>query len=195
LLKKGKPEFMNKGVEIVENTLTFEHCTQNQLALLQQISVETYTDTFAQYNSIENMQAFLADAYATEQLLAELQNPNTAFFFLKQGQMIVGYFKVNTGAAQSEPIGDEAFELERIYVRNGYKGQGFGKQMIQKAERMARELKKKTIWLGVWEHNLPALVFYQRMEFVPFSSHTFYMGDDAQRDLLLWKKLVAEREG
>ena len=35
---------------------------------LQEISIETYTDTFGPYNTPENMQAYLVEAYNLEKL-------------------------------------------------------------------------------------------------------------------------------
>jgi ribosomal protein S18 acetylase RimI-like enzyme len=40
-------------------------------------------------------------------------------------------------------------------------------------------------WLGVWEHNPRAIAFYRKWGFVEVGEHTFPVGDDPQRDLVL----------
>jgi ribosomal protein S18 acetylase RimI-like enzyme len=45
------------------------------------------------------------------------------------------------------------------------------------------------MWLGVWEENPRAIRFYQKLGFVEFGEHIFQLGDDAQRDVLMKKKL------
>ena len=48
---------------------------------------------------------------------------------------------------------------------------------------------KKKIWLGVWEKNKNAIAFYKKQGFVQIGSHSFYMGDEEQIDLIMVKTL------
>ena len=48
--------------------LMIKPCTQADLPALSTISCETFWDTFAQYNTRENMETFLAQAYNQEKL-------------------------------------------------------------------------------------------------------------------------------
>lgn len=48
------------------------------------------------------------------------------------------------------------------------------------------------MWLGVWEKNEPALVFYKRLGFRRIGEHSFYMGEDEQTDYLMAKTLKEE---
>ena len=57
------------------------------------------------------------------------------------------------------------------------------------AIKRAKQQAKQFIWLGVWEHNFPALAFYKKMGFKKFSEHPFNMGGDIQTDFLLKKHL------
>jgi RimJ/RimL family protein N-acetyltransferase len=40
-------------------------------------------------------------------------------------------------------------------------------------------------WLGVWERNPRAIAFYRKWGFAEVGAHTFVVGDDPQRDLVL----------
>lgn len=53
----------------------------------------------------------------------------------------------------------------------------------------ARQLNKKTVWLGVWEHNLRAINFYKKHGFSKFGEHLFLVGKDAQTDWLMKQSL------
>ena len=57
------------------------------------------------------------------------------------------------------------------------------------AIQRAQEQQKEAIWLGVWEHNHPALRFYKKHGFSHHSEHIFYMGDDAQTDYIFVKEI------
>ncbi|WP_317907031.1 GNAT family N-acetyltransferase, partial [Bacillus subtilis] len=92
--------------------------------------------------------------------------------------------------AQTEKMGDESLEIERIYIKNEFQKHGLGKYLFNKAMEIAKELNKKKIWLGVWEKNENAIVFYKKMGFVQTGAHSFYMGYEEQTDLIMTKTLL-----
>lgn len=94
------------------------------------------------------------------------------------------------GEAQSEALGDDALEIERIYIRKNHQKHGLGKKLFNKAVEVALMLDKQKIWLGVWEKNENALAFYKKMGFVQQGQHSFYMGDEEQIDLIMVKSLI-----
>lgn len=169
-------------------TIEITPCQLEDVALLQQISIETYSDTFGKQNTEKNMTDYLTAAYELTKLEAELTTPDSYFYFLKKDNQIAGYLKLNINNAQTEEM-KNALEVERIYIRKDFKRQGLGKTFIELAETIAKRLQKETIWLGVWEYNFNALEFYKKMGFKHFSQHSFFMGDDEQTDLLLKKSI------
>ncbi|YCA45660.1 GNAT family N-acetyltransferase [Bacillus sp. JZ8] len=171
-------------------TINIKKCTFEDLRKLQEISYETFNETFKHQNSPENMEAYLEKAFNLEQVEKELSNTSSHFFFVYVDNEIAGYLKVNTDDAQSEEMGDESLEIERIYIKNNFQKQGLGKYLFNKAIDMAIEHNKKKIWLGVWEKNENALIFYKRMGFVQTGAHSFYMGDEEQVDFIMVKTLV-----
>lgn len=169
--------------------MTIKECTIEDLRELQSFSVETFTETFKDHNSAEHLNAYLEKAYNLNQLEQELANPSSQFFFVYINQEVAGYLKINTGDAQSEMMGDDSLEVERIYVKKKFQKYGLGKNLMNKAEEVAKEQKKEKIWLGVWEENENALEFYQKKGFFQTGAHSFYMGDDEQVDLIMTKIL------
>lgn len=170
--------------------ITLKKCTIEDVGLLQEISVETFRDTFQKQNSPESMKAYLEKAYNLQQLEKELSNDDSAFYFLFSDEKIAGYMKVNTGEAQSEQMGENSFEVERIYIKQKYHKQGLGKSLIKKAIDLAREQNKESIWLGVWERNENAIAFYKKLGFVRTGAHSFYMGEEEQIDIIMTKILT-----
>jgi len=157
----------------------------NDLRLLREIAKRTFYDSFAGMNSAENMRLY-ADEYLTdEKLKSEILNPESKFFFSKIEDLPVGYFKVNRGNAQTVLPNEQAFEIERIYVEQAYKGNGIGKMLISKAIELAGACGANYLWLGVWEHNQPAIRFYEKNGFKQYSHHIFKLGEDEQTDLLM----------
>ena len=96
----------------------------SELVELQQISRETFFETFAGFNTPEDMQRYMEHNLGAEQLSREIENPDSRFFFARVNGAIAGYLKLNTGTACTDSRYAEALEIERIYVRKEFKGTG-----------------------------------------------------------------------
>ena len=70
------------------------------------------------------------------------------------------------------------------------KAWGLGKQLFEFALQEARDLGCDWAWLGVWERNFKAQIFYDKYGFEKFAEHDFPVGDGkVDRDWLLKLKL------
>ncbi|MDO6392003.1 GNAT family N-acetyltransferase [Pontibacter sp. BT731] len=159
--------------------------TQDDLDQLQQISRQTFSETFSAKNSAEDMKKYLEEELAVEKLTAELSDQNSEFYFATVDNRVVGYLKVNSGLAQTELKDDNGLEIERIYVLKEYHGKRVGQLLYDHAIHMARQMKAGYVWLGVWEENPRAIHFYKKNGFVEFDKHVFKLGDDEQTDIMM----------
>lgn len=150
---------------------------------------KSFYESFADQNTKENMDKFMARFSATV-LAAEVEDPKNIFYLALENDSIAGYIKL---LPTLNPISDhdqKAIEICRIYVDKNRIGQGIGNILMKQALETASDLGAKTVWLGVWEHNLNAISFYKKWGFERFSEHIFMLGDDAQIDWLLKKELL-----
>ena len=161
----------------------------DDIKILQKISIETFTDTFGEQNSPENLKNYLEKAFNSKKLLSELSNPFSYFYLIYFDNEPAGYLKLNIGKTQSEKIGEEALEIERIYIRKKFQRNGLGNFLLNKAVDTAKSQDKKIIWLGVWENNKNAIEFYKKSGFTQSGQHSFYMGNEKQIDFIMTKKL------
>jgi ribosomal protein S18 acetylase RimI-like enzyme len=166
-------------------------CLPSELEVLRAIGRETCDDTFRSMNTEETMNRYLEEAFAPARLAAELANPASEFWFLFLGEELAGYLKVNDAPAQTDLNDPDSLEVERIYVRREHKGKGLGKALMEHAIRLARERKRASVWLGVWEKNAEAIRFYGKMGFRETGRHTFRMGDELQSDLVMTLPLTS----
>lgn len=172
------------------NSIAIKKIGLEQLFPLQEIGRKTFYDTFFESDSEESMKAYLATSFSTEKLTAELENPNSEFYFATQNEVVIGYLKVNFGAAQTELQDANAVEIERIYVLQDYHGKQVGQLLFEKAMAIAKSNRCDYIWLGVWEENHRALQFYTKNGFVAFDKHIFVLGEEEQTDIMMKLKLV-----
>ena len=93
--------------------ITITRCTLADVALLKKISWDTFYEAFIPNNPESDMLAYMNTAFSEAQLRKELQHPESAFYFAKVGEQVVGYLKINVGTAQHEALGDSTLEIER----------------------------------------------------------------------------------
>ena len=170
---------------MMELNITILQINDSHIAALQQIGRQSFSETFAESNSAENMAKYLEEAYSYEKLSAELNDPNSIFYFAMMDQNVIGYLKLNFGASQTELKDNNALEIERIYVLEEFHGKKVGQLLFDKAIQVAKEQQVAYVWLGVWENNKRALQFYTKNGFVEFDQHVFVLGDEAQTDIMM----------
>ncbi|HJV21020.1 MAG TPA: GNAT family N-acetyltransferase [Sediminibacterium sp.] len=171
------------------NNIIIRKADSRDLNLLQSISTETFVQTFAEVNTMENMNKYLAERLSLSQLAAELNDPHAAFYFAILNDQVIGYLKTNTGAAQTELKEQDGLEVERIYVLKEFKGKNIGRVLLDRAIEIAIDQKAAYIWLGVWEENYRAIRFYEKNGFSVFDRHIFKLGNDEQTDLMMKRTL------
>lgn len=159
--------------------------TLNDIAFLQEIGRQTFSETFASVNTAEDMIKYLDARFSSEKLYAELNNNDSEFYFALLQNRVIGYLKINSGKAQTELQDDKALEIERIYVIKEFHGKKIGQELYEKALEIAKTKKVSYIWLGVWEKNLRALAFYTKNGFLEFDKHIFVLGDSRQTDYMM----------
>lgn len=175
-----------------QKNLEFQRLTLDNLEELIEISRDTYYETFSWGNSEENMQAYLIQAFSKEQLTSELIDVNSEFYSARLNHLTCGYLKISFGSFQNAFKGENGMELARIYVSVKCQGKGVGKQLLDKAIKIAIDKEMSFVWLGVWEKNEKALSFYKKNGFKVVGTHSFMMGDDEQQDYLMKRENMSK---
>lgn len=162
----------------------------NHISILRELSIVTFSATYAQYNTEEDMQNYIVENFSEEKLLADVNSMHIAFYFALENNIPIGYIKVNYAPKQTDVNDVQSLELERIYVLEQHQGKKAGQFLLDAALNVAKEGGLSYLWLGVWDKNANARAFYAKNNFVPFGTHTFLLGDDEQLDILLRRDLV-----
>jgi len=160
-------------------------CTPDDLNKLVELSRKTFAHAFREQNNPADFEHYLETAFHPRQLLSELKDANSTYYFVFDHTILIGYFKINQGAAQTDLKEVNGLELERIYVLDTYQGKHIGSWMLKQIAALARNRQKAYIWLGVWEYNTHAIRFYEREGFIKFGTHPYYIGRDKQTDWLM----------
>jgi ribosomal protein S18 acetylase RimI-like enzyme len=173
--------------------IEIKKATIEDLNAIISLGKQTYTETFAKNNTPENNAKYLNENFNSNQLSAEISNPNSSFYLAYYENLPIGFLKINQSDAQTEFFKESTLEIQRIYVLQAFHGKKIGQLLLEKAIEIAKQLKVDYIWLGVWEGNHNALGFYTKNGFVTFDSHVFILGDDQQTDLLMKLKIETKQ--
>ncbi|WP_321311498.1 GNAT family N-acetyltransferase [Halarcobacter sp.] len=175
-----------------EKKIRFEKCHLEKLDDIIEIGKDTYFDTFSKYCSEEVMKDYLEKAFDVDKIREEIMNKDSSFFFIYLNEELSGYLKLNINEAQCDLRDENGLEIERIYVKEGYKGKGLGSRLINFGIEKAKEYEKEFVWVGVWEKNKAGIEFYNKNGFYEIGMHSFRMGDEIQNDYIMKKDIKKE---
>jgi len=171
-----------EGLQLIKVTETY-------VEALRELSIITFTDTYAQFNTKDDMRNYIDTEFSVEKLAADVKVGDSVFYLALDGAKPIGYIKVNYAPTQTDLHDPKSLELERIYVLKEYHGKKAGQFLLDAALDIALKNKLDYLWLGVWDKNLNAQKFYAKNGFTAFGTHTFLLGQDEQLDILLKKEL------
>lgn len=165
--------------------IIIKKATISDLESIQEISKRTFTETFSEVNTPENMENYVLENFNPAQIASEINNRDSAFYLASLENEIIGYMKLNFGEAQTENQEENNLEIHRIYVLQAFHGKKIGQLLLDEALKIAKQMAVNSVWLGVWEENHRAIQFYSKNGFVEFDKHIFTLGNDVQTDLLM----------
>lgn len=157
--------------------------------MIAELGAKTFADTFAEDNPPENLTLYLERSFSVEIQTRELSDPTVVYLIVEIEENPVGYAKLNLNYDHNAQANPKTLEIERIYSIKELIGKGAGKELMNACIAEAKQRSCESIWLGVWEKNPRAIVFYKQWGFVEIGTHTFNLGDDPQRDFIMELRL------
>lgn len=163
--------------------------THLDLQALSDICRKTFEESYAAFNTAENMRYYLENHFSLSKLEEEQNTKGSFFYLLYHADHISGYLKLNLGRNHLGIADKEQMEIERIYVLKNDQRKAFGQSLYLHTLKVATHHHIKTIWLGVWEFNHKAMAFYTKNGFKTIGTHIFKFGDEDQTDFIMELKL------
>lgn len=91
--------------------ITINRLSEQDLQPLIFISKKTFDDTFRSDNKDYIIDHYLKTSFTEEKMKAQLNNPNSEFYFAYSDNDVVGYLKININDAQTEAMGEDNLKL------------------------------------------------------------------------------------
>jgi len=110
--------------------------------------------------------------YSKENILKELSEENTEYYFIIFNDEIVGNFRINWDKKLAGLSEKKQVKLHRIYLHPKTQGKGLGKALLIWLEEKAAQKGYKIIWLDAMNEQPQAFQFYKKFGYM-YHSHTF----------------------
>ena len=169
--------------------LTIRYVTEDDAALIADISRQTFYETFAPHNSKVNMDIFMNIQFTKGRLMLEVGLPENTFLLAYMGEEVAGYAKLRDSRHPKSLGSVNAIEIARLYAMPAVIGKGVGKLLMKTSLEIAHQKNKDTVWLGVWKENKNAIDFYTYYGFSIFDEVDFILGNELQKDWLMKKRM------
>lgn len=167
---------------------TIRYAVPEDAAALAALGAKTFQDTYAAFNTPENMAMHIAAAFSPERQRAEIEDPS-GYILVTQVRDLIGYAQV-TREIVPPAVGDaHALEIKRFYVDRAWHGLGVAQRLMTETFKAAAERGAATVWLSVWDQNPRAIAFYRKVGFADAGLVSFRLGNEVQTDFLMVKAL------
>ena len=156
---------------------------------LRDLTESTFVDTYAAFNTPENLQLHVVQHFTLPQVEYELQQQSFVYAVVESENSLVAFAKLVLNHAAKGLENQQTVEIERFYVQRDFHGKKIAQQLMGFCCDYAQNQHFDCIWLGVWERNPRGIRFYEKMGFTLFGQHVFTLGNDPQTDLLMKRTL------
>lgn len=153
--------------------------------LIADISRQAFFDTYAAFNTKENMDKYMNEQLTRESMIERVRDEKSIFYIAHAGDEIAGYMQLDENSYPDTLKDISALEVVRFYAVKKMIGLGIGSALMKCCIDHARSKNKEIIWLIVWKQNARAIDFYSKWGFEIFGVHDFVLGDDVQEDWLM----------
>lgn len=172
--------------------LIIHRATRRDAGLIADLGHRTFKASFGADNRPEDMEQYLSLNFSKAHIEEQLSDPASIFLLAHKNARAVGYAMLYTGDTPESIPGTKPVELVRFYIEAEIIGKGYGSALMQLCLETAQKNGHRTIWLGVWEKNLRAIRFYEKLGFRKVGTKEFILGSDLQKDHIFARPVEME---
>lgn len=149
----------------------------DDLQIICALGVTTFYEAYCLQDDSRDLARYVLECFSAEQIEREIEDKDSTFFIAEIDNCAVGYAKMRENAPAECVCGENTVEIQRVYILEKLKGKGVGNALMQRCFTEARRKNYESVWLGVWEQNLSAQKFYQKLGFIKVGELTFPYGE------------------
>lgn len=165
--------------------ITLRRAHSADAPVLAALAEATFRETFAADNSDEAMDVHCSGSFGPQRQLAEISDPLRVTIVAEAGASMIGFAQLRLRRPAPCFNSERPCELNRIYVCGEWHGRRVAHQLMREVLSTAAQTNALHVWLGVWERNRRAIAFYRKFGFEVVGEHSFVLGREPQRDIIM----------
>jgi diamine N-acetyltransferase len=171
------------------NRPTIRQATTFDVNIISALGITTCYEAYFELDPSRDLAEYCVNSFSLKQLTSEFENANSTFLIAEFNGKSVGYAKLREGKNIECLKGVNAIEVQRIYLLEKMKGKNIGKALMKKCCEIGREKGYETIWLGVWDKNIAAQKFYEKIGMKNIGTTDFSDGKNEFINLVFAKEI------
>lgn len=179
------------AADMTDSTFSFRPASLTDLDVLLPLAEHTFRAAFEHLNDPADFNAYCREAFRRPRFEQEMSHPESAFWLAYWEGQVAAYLKLNFDRNPPELAGEKTVNVERLYVHPQMQGRRVGERLLEFSYQVAQQRGADWVWLTVWQENPAAVRFYERHDYEKCGTKVFQLGDDAQTDWLMRKRVTA----
>ena len=119
---------------------------------------------------------YCAEHFQPEVMAGVIADPACTTVLAWLNNQLAGYAILRAVPPPDCLTGPAPLQLWRLYLGQGFIGQGLGARLMDEVHAQARRRGAQTLWLGVYDRNVRAIEFYERCGFAKVGVRDFLFG-------------------
>lgn len=156
--------------------ITIRPATPQDAALLAAFAAQAFADTYRGLSDAQEIADYVAEHFQPQTMAGVIADAACTTLLAWVGRQLAGYAIVAAAPAPDCVTGPAPLKLWRIYLGEGFIGQGLGARLMDAVHSEARRRGARTLWLGVYDRNVRAVQFYERAGFAKVGGQEFLFG-------------------
>ncbi len=143
---------------------------------LAAFAAQAFTDTYRGLDDAQEIADYVAEHFTPDAMAGVIQDPACTTLLARIDGQLTGYAVLRDKPAPTCVAGPSPLQLWRLYLGQGFIGQGLGAQLMGEVQARVRQRGARTLWLGVYDRNVRAVEFYRRFGFAQVGTDEFLFG-------------------
>lgn len=133
--------------------------TPQHISLCERLAYDIWQEHYVPIIGTKQVNYMLENFQTAEAIGKQIVEEQYAYFLIKLEDIYIGYFSLRTDAA------DKSLFLSKIYLLEGQRGRGLGRQTFDYIQQVAAESGCERIHLTVNKNNTKTIAFYEACGF------------------------------
>ncbi len=170
--------------------LEIRQATISDVQIISALGITTCYEAYFELDPSKDLAEYCVKFFSLEALTNEFEDANSTFLIAESDGKAIGYVKLREGKKIECLRGKNAIEVQRIYILEKMKGKRIGESLMNRCFEIAQEKGYETLWLGVWDKNIAAQKFYEKIGMKIIGTTDFSDGKNEFINLVFAKEIL-----